>query len=150
MRESDPSRDEPRRPSQPDPTATRGRLRVWLKTALQTGLLDRVPAHYTPASRPTLEYALDLLAEIQAADLSSHPPAKLLAEIRAFRAWVEERQRHSRRLMLAESSQEDGRSYRLGSPKKDPAPPDPPPQRRRPDPDPPLELDPMWDRWLDG
>ena len=150
MHESDPSRDESRRASRPDPAATRGRLRVWLKTALHNGLLDRVPAHYPPANRPTLEYALDLLTELQAADTSSHPPTELRAEISRFRAWVEERQRHSRRLLLTESSQEDGGSYCLDMPKKQPAPPDTPPQRRRPDPDPPLQLDPMWDRWLDG
>jgi hypothetical protein len=153
MRELDPPEDGTRRAPRPDPPASRGRLRVWLKMALQTGVLDRVPDHHGPSGRSTLEYARDLFSELQSAHLSTQPPAALLTEIRAFREWVEARQRTSRRAILAEPSREDLMSYRLGRPKKPTAPAALPsiqsPRRRSDTADTPVNLDPLWDRWMD-
>jgi hypothetical protein len=138
----------------PEPIPSRGQLRAWLKMAVQSTMLDRVPADYEPdgpgTGGPTREYARGLLARWQALDPGTTPPTHILAETCAFRVWVEARQRTSRRLILAE---EDPPVHRLGPEPWSPSPPPPvaPPPRRSDDRRPPTLLDhPLWDRWLDG
>ena len=137
----------------PEPDETRGQLRAWLRMAARSTMLDRVPPGYEPdgpgSGGPTREYARHLLAQLQAAEAGGRPPEEVVAEVRAFRAWVDARQRTSRRLILAE---EDGPVHRLGPEPRPPSPPPPAPTpRRRPERRPTTPLDhPLWDRWLDG
>jgi hypothetical protein len=76
----------------PEPSASRGELRVWLKTALRSGVFDRVPSDYArPGSCAVVapkDYADDLLAELQTFDPDSRQLAEILQDIREFRRWV--------------------------------------------------------------
>src|SRR5262249_95631 len=51
------------------PGANRHQLRVWLKWAIESGLLDRVPPRYDPEGsgdpQPIADYARPLLAELK-------------------------------------------------------------------------------------
>jgi hypothetical protein len=133
-----------------EPSATRGQLRAWLKTAIKSGMLDRLPPYFEPEGgvrRDAFDHAHALLIELQELDSAARPPGEILTEVKAFRAWVDDRLRRSRRIILAEGSTEEREVPRPAREVRRPAPP-PPPTRRAPDP--PPELDPMWDRWLDG
>ncbi len=135
------------RPGQPN--ESRGQLGAWLKMAVRSTLLDRVPPDYEPAcpgtGGPTRDHARDLLARFQALDPWTSPPGEVLDEIRTFRTWVEGRLKASRRIILGGASGGDVPVHRLDSAKR------PTPRRRNPPDDPPgIEPDPMWDRWLDG
>ncbi|HEY2157520.1 MAG TPA: hypothetical protein VGH33_17970 [Isosphaeraceae bacterium] len=71
---------------------SRGRLRAWLKMAVRSTTLDRVPPGYEPdgpgSGGPTRDFARSLLARLQAFDPGTSPPDELLDEVRAFRSWV--------------------------------------------------------------
>jgi hypothetical protein len=90
----------------PEPQPTRGQLRVWLKWAVQSGLLDKLPPSYDldePADPPATEQvARQLLAELRDPDLSGRPLSRVTADIDRFRRWVESRQRISRQIILTE------------------------------------------------
>jgi hypothetical protein len=144
--------------ARPEPAETRGQLRAWLRMATRSTMLDRVPPHYEPdrpgSGGPTRVYARELLARLLDVESGTRPPDEVVAEIRAFRAWVDARQRDSRRLILAE---EEGPAHRLGDQKRPSflRPPSPPPAasppRRHADGRPPTLLyHTLWDRWLDG
>lgn len=141
--------------ARPEPNEPRGRLRVWLKMALQSGQLDRIPPEYEPdgpgSGVPARAYARELLAALQAAEGGSRAPGEVVAAIRSFRAWVDAHQKTARRLILAE---EEGPVLRLDPGKRPLAPPPPPaapPRRPRGGETPRTLLDhPLWDRWLDG
>jgi hypothetical protein len=53
---------------QHEPVTNRHQLRVWLKLALETGLLDKLPPRYDPDGsgdpRPTGDYARQLMIEL--------------------------------------------------------------------------------------
>jgi hypothetical protein len=132
-----------------EPSATRGQLRAWLKTAIKSGMLDRLPPYFEPEGgvrRDVLDHAHALLIELQERDSATRPPGEVLAEVRRFRAWVDDRLRRSRRIILAEGSVEEMEVPRPVREVRRPAPA--PPAQRSPEPRP--ELDPMWDRWVDG
>jgi hypothetical protein len=138
----------------PEPSPTRGQLRAWLRMATRSTMLDRIPPDYQPdgpgSGGPTRAYARELLARLLDVESGTRPTDEVIAEVRAFRAWVDARQRNSRRLILAE---EEGPVHRLGAEARPPSPPPPPVARprRRDDGRPPTLLDhPLWDRWLDG
>lgn len=139
--------------ARPEPSASRGELRAWLKTAVRSTMLDRVPPDYEPegpgSGGPTRDHARDLLARLQALDPGTSPPDGVLSEIRAFRSWVEARLKTSRRLILGGASGDEGAVHRLGTEKR-PAPRAEPTPARHPGPGPRPEHDPLWDRWLDG
>ena len=90
----------------PEPTPTRGQLRVWLKWAVQSGLLDKLPPSYDldeqadPAA--TEQVARQLLAELRDPDSSRRPISRITADVDRFRRWVESRQRISRQIILNE------------------------------------------------
>lgn len=136
-------------------------LRVWLKLALQSGLLDRIPPRCDPertgAPCPTEEYARALLAELNDPESSDRTLPEIVAAARRFREWVEFRQKVSRRMILGQWQSEGAaaadaawtperrtpaptRAHRIKRP--DRTDPDDAPARPR--------SDPMWDDWLDG
>ena len=90
----------------PEPKPTRGELRVWLKWAVQSGLLDKLPPSYDldeqadPAA--TEQVARQLLAEMRDPDSSRRPISRITADVDRFRRWVESRQRISRQIILNE------------------------------------------------
>ena len=90
----------------PEPRPTRGQRRVWLKWAVQSGLLDKLPPSYDldeqadPAA--TEQVARQLLAELRDPDSSRRPISRITADVDRFRRWVESRQRISRQIILNE------------------------------------------------
>lgn len=132
-----------------EPVGNRHQLRVWLKLALETGLLEKLPPQYEPddSQRPqsTEQYARQLLAELKDPDASKRPLRQIIADARRFRDWVDFRRKVNVRNILADgavatvperlpSFEQVAEDYR----------------RRR-------DLDgansrsnPMWDDWLDG
>ena len=138
------------------PGANRHQLRVWLKSAIESGVLERVPPQCDPDGsgdpQPTVDYARGLLAELKNPDSSERPLPEILAAARRFRDWVEYRQKMSRRIILGHWDSEGAAGWvpeRL-------APPPRPERERRPvrtgleDAGPRPHADPMWDDWLDG
>jgi hypothetical protein len=89
-----------------EPKPTRGQLRVWLKWAVQSGLLDKLPPCYNldeQADPPATEQvARQLLAELRDPDATGRPISRVTADIDRFRRWVESRQRISRQIILNE------------------------------------------------
>jgi hypothetical protein len=90
----------------PEPKPTRGQLRVWLKWAVQSGLLDKLPPSYDideqadPAA--TEQVARRLLAELRDPESQGRPISRITADVDRFRRWVESRQRISRQIILTE------------------------------------------------
>jgi hypothetical protein len=88
----------------PQPGANRHQLRVWLKSAIESGVLERVLPQCDPdgsgCPQPTEDYARGLLAELKDPNSSERPLREILAEARRFRDWVEYRQKMSRRIIL--------------------------------------------------
>ncbi|HZW31234.1 MAG TPA: hypothetical protein VFF52_11035 [Isosphaeraceae bacterium] len=139
----------------PESGANRSQLRVWLKWAIESGLLDKLPTHYDPDPEgwhdpePTDGYARRLLAELRDPDSSRRPPSQVLAEVRRFRAWVEERQKIGVRIILAgmpprdaSSREPHGRPSARTRPEGRPRPGQPGSTHPK--------SHPMWDDWLDG
>lgn len=128
-------------------------LRAWLKLAIQSGVLGRVPPRYDPdgsgVPRPTEDYARGILAELKDPESSGRPLRDILADARRFRDWVEYRQKVSRRMILGQWGTEGAAarvpevrpSPRAGREKR-PRAADLDEARPR--------SDPMWDDWLDG
>lgn len=132
-----------------EPVANRHHYRVWLKSALETGVLEKLPSQYAPDDsqppQPTEFYARQLLAELRDPESSRRPLAQILANAERFRVWVDFRQKVTRRLILSEGASSV-------------VPEAQPPTRvsqqnvqrqRRPASASP-ESNPMWDDWLDG
>ena len=134
---------------QNEPVANRHQLRVWLKLAVETGPLEKLPPHYEPDDsqhpQPTDRYARQLLAELRDPESSRRPLTQILADTRRFRARVDFRQKVSRQMILAEGA---SMAMPEGEPSTRAAPEKRPRQRVPGGADP--ESDPMWDDWLDG
>jgi len=132
-----------------EPIANRHHYRVWLKLALETGVLDKLPPQYEPDDsdhpQPTELYARQLLAELKDPESSKRPLAQILADAERFRAWVDFRQKVTRRLILSE-----GASAVLPEGQRStPAAREKSPRRRQPG-CANSDSNPMWDDWLDG
>lgn len=135
----------------------RHQLRAWLKLALETGLLDRVPPRCdldgTGEPRLIADYARELLAELKDPESSDRTLPEILAAARRFRDWVEFRQKVSRRIILGQW-QTEGAAARIPE-RRTPARAS---RTKRPDRADPggaragawPTSDPMWDDWLDG
>jgi hypothetical protein len=139
----------PRNESPPN----RHHYRVWIKWAIESGLLDKVPpvcdAEGCGTLQPTLEYARGLLAELRDPDSSRRPLKQIIADARQFRGWVEARQKHSMKVILTEiESGELGarvvRRRASGTTDTDTRPRSPSPRQLNP------RQNPMWDDWLDS
>jgi hypothetical protein len=94
--------------SRPEPT--RGQLRVWLKWALQSGLLEKLPERCDLEgphdSRTPRDVAHALLAALQDPESSRQDRADAMAEAQRFQAWVDRRLKANRQLLLAERASE--------------------------------------------
>jgi hypothetical protein len=132
-----------------EPVANRHHYRVWLKLALETGVLEKLPPQYDPddsqGSQPTELYARQLLAELRDTESSRRPLAQILADAERFRAWVDFRQKVTRRLILSEGA---SAVVPEEQPSTRPAQQNGPRQRRPGSASP--QSNPMWDDWLDG
>jgi hypothetical protein len=136
-----------------EPSAGRHQLRVWLKLAIETGVLDRIPPQYDPDGsgnpQPTDDYARGLLAELKDPESSERLLREILADARRFREWVEYRQKVSRQMILGQWETQGAAAY---VPERRPSTRierENRPHRIRPDVARP-KSDPMWDDWLDG
>lgn len=137
-------------------------LRVWLKLALQSGVLDRIPPRCDPdgtgTPRPTEEYARALLAELKDPESSDRTLTEIVASARRFRDWVEFRQKISRRMILGQWTSEGAAAAGAADwmPERRTPAAARAPRMKRPDPTDPDDAparprsDPMWDDWLDG
>jgi hypothetical protein len=135
---------------QPTPPPKPGPLRSWLKLALRSGALERIPRHFPDGAHgpvDTIDYARELLESLNeaAANPGSMPEVALAAA--QFRDWVESRQQISRRIILAESRPGEGIER---APERPPTSPGGRmPRSVRPS-SPSPRSDPMWDDFLDG
>ncbi len=137
----------------PEPRANRHQLRVWLKWAIDSGVLDRVPPQCDPDGsgdpQPTEDYARGLLAELKDPESSRRTLIQILADTRQFRDWVEYRRKVSRRMILGQWDS-DGAAA-LPPESRPPVRPDREKQPVRIDREGVRpKSDPMWDDWLDG
>jgi hypothetical protein len=140
--------------SDPFSRATRGQLRIWLKWAVESAVLDRLPPRYEGEGSGSLQspevYARALLDEMRNLDTGPRSPEEILADVRRFRMWLEGRQKISRQIILA-----DPRGS--ASPMEDTPAQLRRDQRRRSSTSQAERLsyphpreNPMWDDWLDG
>ncbi len=92
--------------SEQESAGNRHRLRVWIKLAITSGLLDKLPPEYHPEGHEkavsTESYARHLLAELRDPDSSKRTIKQIIADARQFQVWVEARQKDYRRLVLRE------------------------------------------------
>lgn len=140
--------------SKPAPPPKPNPLRTWLKQAIQSGALERIPSHFPAGaggSRDTMDYAHELLAELRDPDTSPRSLDEIVADAQRFRRWVESRQQVSRRIILAESRPGEGYEYEPEPPRpwRDDRGGRPAEEPQAPRPVPP-QSDPMWDEFLDG
>jgi hypothetical protein len=138
--------------SKPSPRPKPNPLRVWLKQAIHSGTLERIPRHYSPGaggSHDTIDYARDLLAELRDPDTSARPLDAIVDDAVRFRRWVESRQQVSRRIILAESRPGEGYEPEPPRPARDDRERRPERDQRAPRQASPRS-DPMWDELLDG
>ncbi len=137
----------------PDSGANRHHVRIWIKWAIESGLLVKLPplcdAEGCQTPQPTDQFARALLAELRDPESSRRPLKQIIADAQKFRLWVEARQKQSRQLILAELHPGDLGDW---APQRRPANPTDPPERPRPTslkpPNP--RRNPMWDDWVDG
>jgi hypothetical protein len=140
----------------PEPGPNRHHFRIWIKTAIQSGLIDKLPPHYEPdgTQRPlrTDEHAHHLLAELRDPEASRRTLKEIIADVRQFKRWVESRQKDDRRRTLVEGRPEE-RIIEMppGRPRAaDDANRRPRRTRRTDPPDTNPKLHPMWDEWIDS
>jgi hypothetical protein len=141
--------------SKPESGPNRHHFRIWVKMAIQSGLIDRLPPRYEPDayqdSVKTGEYARQLLVALQELDSSGRTLKEIIGDARRFRSWVESRRKDSRRRTLVEGRPEE-RVIDMppGEPRKVPAAePRPRGAQKLDQPDPHPKLHPMWDDWID-
>ncbi len=139
----------------PEPGPNRHHFRVWIKMAIQSGLIDKLPPVYEPCGSQGPEntdaYAHQLLTELRDPNASRRTLKEIIADARQFKTWVEARRKVGRLRMLVESRPEEriiemppGRPRAATDQERRP--------RRtqrtdRPDTNP--KLHPMWDDWID-
>jgi hypothetical protein len=145
---------DPMRKTEPRPI--RHHFRIWLKMAIQSGLIDRLPPLYeadgfqTPLR--TDEYARQLVAELRDPDASRRALTEIIASARQFKSWVEARRKESRHRALIECRPEEriidlppGRPRTFSPDKRRPRQ-----EQRTNQPDSSPRLHPMWDDWIDS
>jgi hypothetical protein len=140
----------------PEAGPNRHHFRIWIKMALQSGLIDKLPPVYERGGvqnpQRTDQYARHLLAELRDPDASHRTLKEIITDARQFKSWVETRRKDGRSRMLMDSRPEDrviemppGRP-RAASPNEEG--PRRTPRTNQPDPNP--KLHPMWDDWIDS
>jgi hypothetical protein len=95
----------------PEAGPNRHHFRIWIKMALQSGLIDKLPPNYEPDgfqnALRTDQYARHLLAELRDPDASHRTLKEIIADARRFKSWVETRRKDARSRMLMDSRPED-------------------------------------------
>jgi len=137
----------------PETRPNRHHYRVWIKWAIESGLLGKLPPRYEPDGFPnpqdTEPYARQLLAELRDPDSSRRRLKQIVADARQFKNWVEARRKDNLRIILATGRPEE--TISIPPRRRSSAPSDQERQTRptrREDTNP--RLDPMWDDWLDS
>ncbi len=137
----------------PEASANRHQLRVWIKWALESGLLDKLPllcdAEGCEPPQRTDRYARGLLAELRNPGSSTRPLKQIMADARQFQMWVDSRQKHCRRIILVEMHPGNLGDWMPQRQSSNPAgqEEEPRPTMRKP---PNPRRNPMWDDWLDS
>jgi hypothetical protein len=140
----------------PEPGPNRHQFRIWIKMAIQSGLIDKLPTlyeHQGSQNRPrTGEYARQLLTELRNPDASRRTLKEIIADARQFKSWVEARRKDGRLRMMVKSRPEE---RIIEMPPRRPRPATA--EERRPrrsvrtnEPDASPKLHPMWDDWVDS
>jgi hypothetical protein len=140
----------------PEAGPNRHHFRIWIKMALQSGLIDKLPPIYEPDgfqnALRTDQYARHLLAQLRDPDASHRTFKEIIADARRFNSWVETRRKDARSRMLMDSRPEYRRiEMPPGRPRAAPPNEDRPrrtPRMHQPDLNP--KLHPMWDDWIDS
>ena len=140
----------------PEPGQNRHHFRVWIKMAIQSGLIDKLPPVYEPCGSQGTEntdaYAHQLLTELRDPDASRRMLKEIIADARQFKTWVEARRKDGRLRMLVESRPEE-RIIEMPPGRPRPATDGERRPSRRPqrtdEPDTSPKLHPMWDDWID-
>jgi hypothetical protein len=137
----------------PEPGPNRHHYRVWLKWAIESGLIEKLPPLYDPDGiqnpQRTEAYARQLMAELRDPDSLKRPLKLIIADARQFKSWVEARRKDGLRIMLREGRPEERisipprRQARAAGERENTTRHS---QREENDP----RLDPMWDKWLDS
>jgi hypothetical protein len=113
-------------------------LCVWVRWAIESKLVDKLPAQYGAGgprnSESTVGYASHLLAELRDPASSERPLSQILADAQRFREWADSQQTISPRIGLDEIDLE-------------PQPRERAPGAQRGS---KTKSDPMWDDLLDG
>ena len=95
----------------PEPGPNRHHFRIWIKMAIQSGLIDKLPPLYEPQGLQnplrTGEYARRLLVELRDPDASRRTLKEIIADARQFKSWVEARRKDGRLRMMVESRPEE-------------------------------------------
>ena len=140
----------------PEAGPNRHHFRIWIKMALQSGLIDKLPSIYEPDgfqnALRTDQYARHLLAELRDPDASHRTLKEIIADARRFKSWVETRRKDARSRMLMDSRPED---RRIEMPPRQPRVTIAAERRalraQRPDQtDADPKFHPMWDDWIDS
>jgi hypothetical protein len=140
----------------PPPSPNRHHFRVWIKWAIESGLLEKLPRSYEPdesqPARETDRFARQLLSELRDPDASKRPLKEIIADARQFRAWVEARRKDNLRQILVESRPEDRIvEFPPRRPRTAPSHERPPRGTERTEqPEANPRLNPMWDDWVDS
>jgi hypothetical protein len=139
----------------PQPGPNRHHFRIWIKTAIQSGLIDKLPPLYRPDGSQgplrTEEYARRLLTDLRDPEGSSRPLKDIIADARQFKTWVESRRKDELKRSLMDSRPDDriiemppGLARAERSDERRPRRTE---RSRQPDSNP--KLHPMWDDWID-
>jgi hypothetical protein len=139
----------------PQPHSNRHHYRVWLKLAIESGVLEKLPPSFQPdesqPSRDTEQFVRRLLSELRDPDASKRPLKEIIADAHQFRAWVGARRKDNLRQILVESRPEDRivvfpprRPTRALDRERPPRRTD---RIEQPDANP--RANPMWDDWVD-
>ena len=81
----------------PQPGPNRHHFRIWIKMAIQSGLIEKLPPLYEPIGNQspfqTEAYARRLLTELRDPEASRRPLKEIIADARQFKTWVESRRK---------------------------------------------------------
>jgi hypothetical protein len=142
------------KPQQPGPN--RHHYRIWIKMAIQSGLIEKLPGRYPHAGSQSpveaVDYARRLMIELRDPDASGRTLREIIADARQFKSWVEARRKDDVKRTLIESRPED-RIIEMppGEPRAAAYHEQRPRRSRQPDPpDTNPKLHPLWDDWIDS
>jgi hypothetical protein len=130
----------------------RHHLRVWIKLALENGVLEKLPPKMrmegNAEPQDVAQNARQLLEELINPDSSQRALKEILAEARRFRAWVEARQKDCvRHILTGPQPGDSSRRTKMLSRRSI----DRPASSATTNPAKPVPaLHPLWDKWIDS